>query len=511
LTDYTLGAIISTSQTTGEKYMSNEMTTQNPFADILAQMAQAQADAQAAEEGEGYACFYLRGLHPQSEQAAEHGAGTLEVSLSAEEKLYGSIAAVLPVDVIGTVSEKAESNPTPRRWETPFEDEDMQEELGPSRCQSTGNFEPDPKYYGRALQHPDAEGRAKVIVSAGWNSDKLVTKETTQVINEDLDCRECIFGKAWFTEDGQLSLGNACRPTFKGVVNLVGLAGHGLLPADQRGVTAISMYKQASRCMFSRRNKRSGDPHNDTIFQSQVGIPAPMADMIKAKPLGDLPANAAMIPAISKHGRKIYRRYFFPLLVGVKQYQNVNKSGKKKGISVIPFLFNPAESVRKVLQNSKNDGEELFQEAVMQAAMDFVRYMDGDARTLMQEVINLLGQTTVIEGEASERLLSEHFNLYGEYHREGEDGRKEGRVKLTTPFQAPATSDDAEAETEDEQDEPDTVAPIPEVFAKKAVEQEVTQREPSQKEQEQLETLNSLPDIEFPDNFGTVWDDEDED
>lgn len=201
---------------------------------------------------------------------------------------------------------------------------------------------------------------------------------------------------------------------------ILGAYGHGLFAKDRRMLAQVRMYKQAGRCMFSR-----GKRHNDTQFQADVGIEAPMADMILAKPVDGLPANAVRVDQVV---------FFFPYLLSAIVHK------ERVGSSAIPFLFNPANVIRGYMRtSSESDPGARMEKAVVQAVSKFTSMLDlkgdVDIEHFTGQVLSLLGNTVLnTTSEEAILVLREYDAERREYLHE-EDGQVAGRTKLTTPFQ----------------------------------------------------------------------------
>lgn len=408
--------------------MSDSLTVQqNAGLELFRGIAQRQEEI-IKETVYTYPSAYARVLHPSSEKASDFAPGTLQISWSRDEQDYSQVLAVLPVDVIGTSGQWDSKNPTPRNWPTDFSQEQTAK-YGNSLCRSGGNFRPDPvitQNGGRVLTHPQANNRQFVKASKGYKSKEVVDVPTMYHITADTDCRDCPFGKPWFTvadEEGKsnLVLSQACRPNPAGVFYLVGAMGKGRLPKSQRSLLQVHMFKQATRTMFN----------NDAEFQKKVGIFAPMESVIKAKPL-DVPEIEGMtIPANAVYIKELGAVLSLPLLIG--GILHVEEVGK----SAIPFVYNPANKVREYLRtSSESDIGVKLQKAVTQAVEEFAsRIKLMDVQHGKQQIYDLLQQTTVVTTEAATLALQQEYNeVFEAYHRE-EDGMKVGRAKLTTPFQ----------------------------------------------------------------------------
>jgi hypothetical protein len=420
---------ILTDITMERQNMNDEQNTQLTVAspmDLIAQLAEQQELVQQ-EESAGYASAYARVLHPSSDGSPQFPTGTLQVSLSREEKKYAQVLAVYPVDVIGTSGEWDSRNPTPRNWQTSFTDSEAQRKYGYSVCRSSNGLTPDPAYHGREIMHPGANGRTVVTAAAGYNSDKLVDVPTNIIIGPNLSCKECPYSKAWFPpqQEGVKStplLNQVCRANPTGVFYLVGMLGDGMLADDQRKLLQIPMYKQATRTMFSR-----GSDHNDTAYQKQVGISIPLADIIKSKPVNGVPAYGVKVDEWNAI-------FLFPMLAGGILHKEA------KGYSAHPFVFNPAVVIREYMRTSSESDLQLrFRNAIKQAVEKFADHIKGqvqDAAHFKEQVMALLAKTMSTTMEPDSMLLAEEFiQVYTEYHKE-DNGAKVGRVALTTPFQA---------------------------------------------------------------------------
>lgn len=395
---------------------SQSLTVQDRMEAIRA-MALRSDEVAAQYENIYPGCAYLSVFHPMNQSGDP--AGNLRIRFSRDEGLSVPVAAVFPVAMIGTQGGRDSNNPTPRNYQTPFNDKVAQEKYGSSLCHSSGNFEPDPMYHNRILTHPDANNREFVRAVTKFKGTELVNIPLTVNIGQVQDCRQCPLGTTYYglydevTGKTPVVLRAVCKPVPSGVVYLLGVMGTGLLDKQHRILTQIPMQGQAARTAFSSKN--------DDPFIKSLGIPTALANVVLAKSVNSLPAYAVQA------GQDIF---FFPVLIG-GVVATIEREGSAPGKVAVPFAFNTAAVIRKYMEaNSESDIALRLAGAVRQAVSEFTAITKPqDIKSYSEQLYALLNATTPHWDQPESMIVHDEFmHVHEDFVKNG------GMEKLTTPF-----------------------------------------------------------------------------